>query len=103
MRQKDLCGTQAVLAKNGFIDLNEAHLPDGSGRLKVMDFMRTSRPAESFHPFGNGTGRDHQDFKSPFPKLGNLRAPTLDGSDIEASAFIRDQRGTHFHNDPACP
>ena len=60
--QQDLCGVQAMTGEGGFIDFNQAGLPDGCRRLLFVDGFGAASPAQALYATGDGAGRNHDDF-----------------------------------------
>ena len=99
MGQQHLGAAQAIFSKLGFIHLGQTHLPDGSCRLQLMNFMRPGGPAQAFHAFGNGAAGDHDDLPSGTHQQRHLTAPFANSGLVQPAPIVGHQAGTHFHDD----
>ena len=97
--EKDLRGLDSVPSEVRFVRARQAHLADGRGRLKFMDLLRTLRPAEPLHAFGDRSARDQQHLLAEFPQPGHLGGPARDRLEVEAAAVVGHEAAADLHDD----
>ncbi|CFO00414.1 Uncharacterised protein [Bordetella pertussis] len=98
--EQDLRGAQAELGEGGFVSLAQAHLAHGGGGLQFVHGRRALAPAQPRHAFGNGAAGNQHDLLALLVQGGDLGCPVAYRGAIEAPAFVGDQRGTHFGDQP---
>ena len=74
-----------------FIDLYQAHLPDGCRRLQFMHGVRPPAPAQPLHAAGDGARRHQHHFLALLSQIRNLPRPFANGFEIEAGAVVGDE------------
>ncbi|EEC36082.2 hypothetical protein BUC_3793 [Burkholderia pseudomallei 576] len=97
MREENLRGADPVFGKPALVYLREPHLPDGRGRLQLVDLARPLAPTEALHAFRDRARADEHHFLARAAQRGDLGGPSADGVMIEPAAVVGDEARAHFH------
>ena len=98
--QQHLGAAHLVVAQLGFVHLHQAHLPNGGGRLQLVQLFGAGFPAQAFHALGHGPAGDHDQLaRRPLVathQRGQLAGPFPDGRLIQTAPLVGDEAGAHF-------
>ena len=99
MGEQHLRRAQIMIGERAFIDLYQAHLPDGRGGLQFMHGLRTAAPAKALHALGDRATRDQHDLMTFATHRRDLLGPAGDRGAVESGPVRGHQRTADLDDD----
>ena len=97
-REQDLRGAHLTLRQPLLVGPEETALPDGRGRLQLVDRRWAAPELEHPHAPGDRAGGDQHHVLTAGMELGHLRADTIEDVGPERSVLPGDDRGAEFRH-----
>mmetsp|Transcript_41772 Transcript_41772/g.107855 ORF Transcript_41772/g.107855 Transcript_41772/m.107855 type:complete len:274 (-) Transcript_41772:435-1256(-) len=98
MGQQNLRSMDVVPLELGFPRLHQPHLTNSCSGLKLMKLLGPNRPAQTTHPFRDGTRRNNHHLDAVFNQLCNLIHPQTQRSHVQATAIVGQQGASDLDN-----